>query len=154
MPATWSNAFVLPDFERRRADDEDELGLVVEVGDARRPHDVGVVSREAGVELDETGRLVGHLLDQVGALQLFEVRTIVLADAEELVGVRDRRLPHDLAQVGLRRRPGVGEQRAGPSETVSPAANSSRIDVYGNSSTWPAPITPTRDCMARSGLQR
>jgi hypothetical protein len=114
MPTTCSNAFSASSSCPSLADDEHELGLVVEVRHARRADDVFLVAGQAGVELDEAGRLAGQLLDQAGALQLGEMGPVVLADAEELLGVGHRRLPHDLAQVGLRRRSRIGEERPGP----------------------------------------
>ncbi len=85
--------------ERTPADHEHELGLVVEADDAFGPHDPGAVADQAGVELDERGRLLRDLVEEVGALQLLEVLAIVLADAEELVGIADRRQVGELLLV-------------------------------------------------------
>jgi hypothetical protein len=52
---------------------------------------------EARVDLDEAGDFLGHFLDEVVLLQLLEVRPVVLADAEELVEVGNRREVADLA---------------------------------------------------------
>ncbi len=78
--------------ERALADHEHQLGLVVQMrtiaAGARRR-----VSWPVRQELSlmKAGRLVGHLPDQVGALEFFQMRAVVLADAEELVGIGNRR---------------------------------------------------------------
>ena len=81
----------LLDAERALADDEHQLGLVVEAHDAVGPDHVRLVADQAGVELDEAGRLLRHLLEEVGALAAPRGAAVVLADAEELVGVGHRR---------------------------------------------------------------
>ena len=79
--------------ERAASHDEGELGLVIEMDHAARPHDVGIVTGQAGVQLHESGGLARNLLDQVRTLQLLEMRTVVLPHAQELVGVGNRRHP-------------------------------------------------------------
>ena len=58
---------------------------------ARGTLDFGFVAREAGIEFHEPRRFTRHFLDEVGTLQFLQVRAVVLAHAEELVRVGDRR---------------------------------------------------------------
>ena len=57
----------------------------------------GVVASQAGVEFDEAGGLIGHLFDEVGALEFFQMSAVVFADAEEFIGVLNRRQKVDVA---------------------------------------------------------
>src|SRR5262249_11132583 len=81
------------------ADDERELRFIVQGGDAFRPDHTRVVPDHDRGELDEAGRLPGNLLDQVVALELVEVRLVVLAHAEGEARVGDRReQPYPIAR--------------------------------------------------------
>src|SRR5262249_25026742 len=81
------------------ADDERELRFIVQSGDALRPDYTRIVADHDRGELDEAGRLLGHLLDQVVALELVEVRLVVLAHAEEETRVGDgREQPYPIAR--------------------------------------------------------
>ena len=81
------------------ADDEHQLRLVVEADDALGPRDSRVVAAQGGVELDEPGRLLRRLGQQVVPLQFIEVRAVVLPGAQELVGVGDGRQVANLALI-------------------------------------------------------
>ncbi len=76
--------------QRALADDEHQLGLVVEPHDPLRPRNARLVANEAGIQLHERGGLLRHLGEQLVRAQLFQVLAIVLAYAQELIGVRDR----------------------------------------------------------------
>ena len=84
------------------ADHEHEFRFVVEVRDRLRALDLGLVPHQTGVELHESRGFARHLLDEVGALELFEVRAVILADAKELVGVRYGRQENDVGEFAQR----------------------------------------------------
>src|SRR5258708_7710836 len=99
---------LLPGAQSSSADDEYELRLVVETDDALGPRDPRAVAAEGGVELDEPGRLLRRLGQQIVPLQFLEVRAVVLPGAQELVGVGYGRQVADLALIEQ----GRGEPRA------------------------------------------
>src|SRR5438105_9759995 len=78
------------------ADDERELRLVVERRDSMWAHDRRVVADHDRIQFDESCRFLRDFLDQLVPNQFFEMRFVVLADAEEQMWIGNGRQKADL----------------------------------------------------------
>lgn len=81
---------VAADFVGALAEHKHQFRFVIEAGYGGRPRHIGAVAGQAGIQFDEAGGFAGHFLDQVVALQFLKVGAVVLADAEEFVGIGNR----------------------------------------------------------------